>query len=88
VDLIHPDTHDGGTLVISVTRLNGKQMIVNALIIESIEETPDTMLTLITGKKIMVLEKAPDVVSLVEHYLQQIGLINATIKSLEMKEES
>jgi flagellar protein FlbD len=74
--------------VISVTRLNGKQIIVNALMIESIEETPDTMLTLITGKKIMVLEQAPDVVSLVRHYLQQIGLINATIKSLEMKEES
>jgi flagellar protein FlbD len=86
--IIHPGTYDGGTLVISVTRLNGKHIIVNALMIESIDETPDTMLTLITGKKIMVLEKAPDVVSLVEHYLQRIGLINATIQSLEMKEES
>jgi flagellar protein FlbD len=74
--------------MIAVTRLNGKQLIVNALIIESIEETPDTMLTLITGKKIMVLEKAPDVVSLVESYLMRIGLVNATVKSLEMKEES
>jgi flagellar protein FlbD len=74
--------------MIAVTRLNGKQLIVNALIIESIEETPDTMLTLITGKKIMVLEKVPGVVSLVESYLQRIGLINATVKSLEMKEES
>jgi flagellar protein FlbD len=46
------------------------------------------MLTLITGKKIMVLEKAPVVVSLVEAYLQRIGLVNATVKSLEMKEES
>jgi flagellar protein FlbD len=74
--------------MIAVTRLNGKQLTVNALIIESIEETPDTMLTLITGKKIMVLEKAPNVVSLVEAYLQRIGLVNATVKSLEMKEES
>lgn len=74
--------------MIAVTRLNGKQLIANALLIESIEETPDTMLTLVTGKKIMVLEKAPDVVSLVESYLQRIGLTNATIKSLEMKEES
>jgi flagellar protein FlbD len=74
--------------MIAVTRLNGKQLIVNALLIESIEETPDTMLALVTGKKIMVLEKAPDVVSLVERYLQNIGLINGTIKSLEMKEES
>jgi flagellar protein FlbD len=74
--------------MIALTRLNSKQLIVNALLIESIEETPDTMLTLITGKKIMVLEKVPDVVSLVETYLQRIGLVNATIKSLEMKEES
>jgi flagellar protein FlbD len=74
--------------MIAVTRLNGKQLTVNALIIESIEETPDTMLTLITGKKIMVLEKAPVVVSLVESYLMRIGLVNATVKSLEMKEES
>ncbi len=74
--------------MIALTRLNNKQLIINALLIESIEETPDTMLTLITGKKIMVLEKAPDVVSLVESYLRSIGLINATIKSLEVKEES
>jgi flagellar protein FlbD len=74
--------------MIAVTRLNGRQLTVNALIIESIEETPDTMLTLITGKKIMVLEKVPNVVSLVESYLQRIGLVNATLKSLEMKEES
>jgi flagellar protein FlbD len=74
--------------MLALTRLNGKQLIVNALLIESIEETPDTMLTLITGKKIMVLEKVPDVVSLVESYLQRIGLINATIKSLEAKEGS
>jgi flagellar protein FlbD len=74
--------------MLALTRLNGKQLIVNALLIESIEETPDTMLTLITGKKIMVLEKAPDVVSLVESYLMRIGSVNATIKSLEVKEES
>lgn len=74
--------------MIALTRLNSKQLIVNALLIESIEETPDTMLTLITGKKIMVLEKAPDVVSLIEAYLRRIGVINATIKSLEVKEES
>jgi flagellar protein FlbD len=74
--------------MLALTRLNGKQLIVNALLIESIEETPDTMLTLVTGKKIMVLEKAPVVVSLVESYLQRIGLVNATIKSLDMKEES
>jgi flagellar protein FlbD len=74
--------------LISVTRLNGKQITVNALLIELIEETPDTMLTLTTGKKIMVLEKVPDVVSLVQTYFQTIGLVNGTIKSLGMEEGS
>jgi flagellar protein FlbD len=82
------EIHDGGNALISVTRLNGKQIIINALFVETIEETPDTMLTLTSGKKIMVLEKASDVVSLVKSYLQEIGLVNATIKRIEMKEES
>jgi flagellar protein FlbD len=74
--------------LISVTRLNGKTITINALLIETIEDTPDTMLTLTTGKKIMVLEKVTDVVSLVQSYLQLIGLVNGSIKSLYIEEES
>ncbi|MDF2648175.1 MAG: flagellar-like protein, partial [Paenibacillus sp.] len=44
-------------------------------------ETPDTMITLTTGKKITVLEKAEVVVSLVRTYMQEIGSVRATIKS-------
>jgi len=73
--------------VISVTRLNGKEITVNALIIETIEETPDTMLTLITGKKIMVLETVPNVVSLVKIYLQEVGFVNASAKNMLKGEE-
>ncbi|MNI11689.1 Flagellar protein (FlbD) [compost metagenome] len=69
--------------MISLTRLNGKTITINAILIESLEETPDTMITLTTGKKITVLEKGTDVVSLVQAYMQQIGSINATIKSTE-----
>ncbi|MFC0214344.1 flagellar FlbD family protein [Paenibacillus chartarius] len=67
--------------MITVTRLNGKPITVNALLIESIEETPDTMITLTTGKKITVLEKAETVVTLVLSFLQTIGAVNATLKS-------
>lgn len=73
--------------MITVTRLNGRSITVNALLIETIEETPDTMLTLTTGKKIMVLEKVPHVVSLIQTYLQSIGSIRGTIKSLESEED-
>ncbi|MCU6795340.1 MULTISPECIES: flagellar FlbD family protein [Paenibacillus] len=69
--------------MIRLTRLNGRQLLVNALLIESIEETPDTIITLITGKKITVLEPMTDVVQLVTQYMQTIGSIAGTIKSID-----
>ncbi|MFD0869184.1 Flagellar protein (FlbD) [Chlamydia abortus] len=65
--------------MITVTRLNGKPITLNALLIETIEETPDTMITLITGKKIMVLETVPETVSRVQQYVQSIGLISSQL---------
>ncbi|NEW05552.1 flagellar FlbD family protein [Paenibacillus sp. SYP-B3998] len=67
--------------MVSLTRLNGKPLFLNAILFEMIEETPDTMITLTTGKKITVLEKAEVVVSLVRTYMQEIGSVRATIKS-------
>ncbi|MGG1520119.1 flagellar FlbD family protein [Paenibacillus oryzisoli] len=72
--------------MISLTRLNGRPIILNAILIELIEETPDTMITLTTGKKITVLEKAEVVVSLVRTYMQEIGSVRAVIKSKETEE--
>lgn len=59
--------------MIPLTRLNGKAITINAVLIETIEDTPDTLITLTTGKKIFVLEKVSDVVSLTKSYMQQIG---------------
>ena len=42
--------------MINVTRLNGKQIMINAELIESVEETPDTVVTLTDGKKFVVKE--------------------------------
>jgi len=49
--------------MILVTRINKvSQFYVNEDMIEFIEETPDTILSLNTGKKIAVMESAIDVV--------------------------
>jgi flagellar protein FlbD len=48
--------------MIVVTRLNDKRFVLNAELIKSIEETPDTLITLTTGDKIMVKEAMHDVV--------------------------
>jgi flagellar protein FlbD len=47
--------------MIQLTRLNNKPLFVNSDLIKFIEQAPDTLVTLITGEKILVLEKAGEV---------------------------
>ncbi|MMZ58914.1 Flagellar protein (FlbD) [compost metagenome] len=74
--------------MISVTRLNGSQMWLNALMIETVEETPDTYVTLVTGKRIIVLEKAAEIIAMVKAYNSEIGIHAATIKVQQTEEWS
>lgn len=60
--------------MVSLSRLNGKEFFVNPHIIEFIEETPDTVITLSTGKKIVVEETAQSVVDKVIAYRRQVYL--------------
>lgn len=69
--------------MITVSRLNGAPITINALLIETIEATPDTVITLTTGKKIMVLDKVPDVVLLIQAFLSRINAVKGTIMSSE-----
>lgn len=48
--------------MIQLTRLDGTALVLNAECIQSIENTPDTLITLTTGFKLMVREKVDDVV--------------------------
>ncbi|WP_054694420.1 flagellar FlbD family protein [Syntrophomonas palmitatica] len=45
--------------MIYLTRLNGERFVINIDLIETIEETPDTVVTLTTGKKLLVKESIP-----------------------------
>lgn len=54
--------------MIKVTRLNGKEFVVNAELIQFIEETPDTVITLLNHEKIVVKESVDDVVRRVLEY--------------------
>lgn len=58
--------------MIDVTRMNGKQFTLNSDLIETIEETPDTVLTLTTGKKIIVKESRQKVKNLVKLFRKEI----------------
>jgi len=49
--------------MIQLTRLNGNPLVVNCDLIKYAESSPDTVLTLINGEKIVVLESCEDVVN-------------------------
>lgn len=58
--------------MIQLTRLNHVPLIVNSDLIEQVEVTPDTVVTLTTGQKLLVLESADDVVEKVIHFRRAI----------------
>jgi flagellar protein FlbD len=51
----------GGVIVITVTKLNDKEVVINGALIEFIETTPDTTITLVTGRKLLVRESLDEV---------------------------
>ena len=58
--------------MIDVTRMNGTTLTINNDLIESVEEMPDTVITLTTGKKIIVKESRQEVKNLVKLFKKEI----------------
>jgi flagellar protein FlbD len=54
--------------MIELTRLNGNTMVLNSDLIKTAESSPDTMLTLISGEKLIVKEECAEVVERVLAY--------------------
>lgn len=54
--------------MIKVTRLGGKELVVNADLIRFVEATPDTIISLTTGEKLVVAEDVDEVIRRVIHY--------------------
>ncbi|WP_081503715.1 flagellar FlbD family protein [Paenisporosarcina sp. TG-14] len=64
--------------MILLTRLNQSPITLNAIYIERIESTPDTVVTLVSGKKLHVLETVEDVTNKVTAYYQKINLLGSS----------
>ena len=58
--------------MIEVTRLNETKILINPDLIEVVEETPDTVVTFTTGKKIIVKESRQEIKNLVKLYRKDI----------------
>ena len=59
--------------MIDVTRLNGTVIMINPAYIECVEETPDTVLTMTTGRKLIIKESRQEVKNLVKSYMREIN---------------
>ena len=58
--------------MIKLTKLNGQKVLVNCDLIELVEETPDTVVSFTTGRKIIVKESRQEVKNLVKSYRKDI----------------
>lgn len=57
--------------MIEVTKINGSKILVNTNLIEIVEETPDTVITLTDGKKIIIKESRHEIKDLVKTARQE-----------------
>ena len=60
--------------MIELKKLNGDSFALNALLIEQVQSLPDTTITLINGKKVIVQNSLEEVLRLTEQFYKKIGL--------------
>jgi flagellar protein FlbD len=65
--------------MIRLTKINGDPIVVNADLIEFVEETPDTLISLCTGKKLMVREAVADVIEAAREHRRSTGVRPADV---------
>ena len=62
--------------MIEVTRLNGEKFMLNPHQIEFIEKTPDTIISLASGRKVVVRDTIDSLIERVIQYRKKLGAIN------------
>ncbi len=58
--------------MIKITRLNSSEIIVNAELIETLEATPDTIISMTTGKKFVAVESVDEIIEKIIEYKRKI----------------
>jgi len=59
--------------MIRLTRINHAPFVLNSDLIEHVEITPDTVITLTTGQKLVVIETADEVIERVKEFRRDIS---------------
>lgn len=63
--------------MIQVTRINGSDIWLNPVLIESLEKTPDTIVTLSNGHKYVVQEAPEAITDAVAAWMRAVGIIGS-----------
>lgn len=58
--------------MIELTRLNGEKMVINSDLIRYAESSPDTVITLVTGDKIVVAESTAELIERVTEFRSRL----------------
>ncbi|MEJ8765369.1 MULTISPECIES: flagellar FlbD family protein [unclassified Oceanobacillus] len=60
--------------MIELKKLNGESFALNVILIEQVQALPDTTITLINGKKVIVQNTVGEVLHLIKMFYKEIGL--------------
>jgi len=73
--------------MIQLTRLNNQPLVVNSDLIKFVENAPDTVLTLVTGEKLVVREASQEVLAKIVEFRRTIysGLPVGVMQTLERR---
>ncbi|HBW23738.1 MAG: flagellar protein FlbD [Elusimicrobia bacterium GWA2_56_46] len=69
--------------MIKLRKLNGTEIVVNAELIESVEASPDTVLSLATGNRYLVKDSVQEVVDKVVEYKKKVYADRKCINPIE-----
>ncbi|UOQ47870.1 flagellar FlbD family protein [Gracilibacillus caseinilyticus] len=74
--------------MITLTKLNGDRLTINAVFVERVESLPDTTITLINQKKLFVKEQEVVVKQKITEFYKHIGLYQLQREVGEQQNES
>jgi flagellar protein FlbD len=72
--------------VIAIMRLDGTTVLVNVDQIESIEQTPDTMVSLVNGHKIIARETPGELVARIVEFKRRVGNHEPTVPMADARD--
>ena len=70
--------------MILVKKINKDEFYLNPTLIETIEKTPDSVITLINGKKYLVADTVEEILNSISEYYKEVGAVSPQIMFNEL----